>query len=255
MENTQKTSYQVNVFIYSDSTAMPRPGLTNLEDTWPFLLALKLKKDKQITINLITRYIPASTAKELLSLYKKDAFYFSFMEDSRILNLVVFAFGIVDVAPRPFTHPLRIISKFPKLGPLVWRHVKKPLNYSKALIMRLGSYKATSLRKYRNLISKIFSGFSGVDYFILLETPIPHVYLEGRNRGFQDSVYKLNILKKQLSADNERVRLVTLDKFLPEFYISKEDGHHFANSGHAFVANQVSTQIQTLVSKIRGNLE
>ena len=47
---------------------------------------------------------------------------------------------------------------------------------------------------------------------------------------------KYNKIKHRVAAKFENVAAVSLVEFSEDFYISKEDGHHFSSQGHEYVA-------------------
>ena len=236
MENVNR----VNVFIYSDSTAMSRPGHATIGESWPFKLIEMLENTEGVSINLVTRYLPASTSKKLIGVFRRDAHNFGFLSRTTQRNIVIFAFGINDAAPRPLTYPLRHMTKIRGLGPRIWAVLEPGLNQNKRLIMRFGNYKTTNIRTFRKLHSQVFNKFPGVAAFIMVKTPIPHPHLELRTKGFRASVEKLNALKTDLARQNSNVLLVDVAAFKIEDYVSPEDGHHFRVSGHTYMATEIA---------------
>ncbi|CAB5160659.1 unannotated protein [freshwater metagenome] len=245
MENVNR----VNVFVYSDSTAMSRPGHATIGESWPFKLMRILPNNETTPINLVTRYMPAAASKRLIGVFRRDAHNFGFLSGTNQRNIVIFAFGINDAAPRPLTYPLRHMTKIRWLGPRIWALIEPVLNRNKPLIMRFGSYKATSFRVFKNLHSKVFSNSPGVTAFIMVKTPIPHPFLELRTKGYSASVEKLNNLKMLLAEQHSNIKIVDVSEFKNDDYVSKEDGHHFTISGHAYIATEIAKVLIELVLK------
>jgi len=203
--------------------------------TWPQVLQDKLS-DTTSEMFFTVRYFPGCSAKIIADSFEKDAFYFHFQQKDSQPNIVIFAFGVVDAAPRPITYSLKRLAGIPKIGPKLWRSLNYMLKPWKTLILRIGHYHLTSTSSFERLIGKLIDNSAGVSKFYLLDTPLPHVFLESRTPGFREDVMKYNQIKQSLGAKFDNVDAVSLSEFSEDFYISKEDGHHFSNKGHEYVA-------------------
>lgn len=229
----------INLFVYSDSTAMPKPGYSSISESWPFLLKAKIESIDGRKVNLITRFMPATTAKEMQSIFARDATNFGFNEVNSEKNIVVFSFGVNDAAPRPITYALRKITKIRFFGPKVWKILEIYFAKNKKAILKIGRYRFTRPRRFEAYLRKSFQTSLGIHEFLLLTTPMPHTFLETRTPGFRNSVMEFNARKINVSRQFDKVRIVDLAGFDEDLYISKIDGHHFSRAGHEYVSNQI----------------
>ena len=162
----------MNIYIYTDSTGMPRPSITEMPLTWPQLLYNGLSAVSS-KISFTVRYYPGTNAKQITKSFEKDAFYFHFQKIGQEHNLVIFAFGVSDAAPRPLTYPLRKLSNIPIFGPRLWSGLNQLLKPWKKLILKFGHYHLTSTANFERLMKKLISNSVGVQKFYLLDTPLP----------------------------------------------------------------------------------
>jgi len=229
----------INLFIYSDSTAMPKPEHSSISESWPFLLKSKIESISGRQVNLITRFMAATTAKEMQSIFARDSTNFGFNEVNSEKNIIIFSFGVNDAAPRPFTYALRKITKIRFFGPKVWKVLEIYLGKHKKAILKIGRYRFTRPRRFEAYLRKSFQTSLGIHEFLLLTTPMPHSFLEIRTPGFRNSVMEFNARKINVSRQFDKVRIVDLAGFDEDLYISKIDGHHFSREGHQYVCNEI----------------
>lgn len=235
----KSSSVAINLFVYSDSTAMPKPEYLSISESWPFLLKAKIESIEGCKVNLVTRFMAATTAKEMQSIFARDSTNFGFKEVNSEKNIVVFSFGVNDAAPRPITYALRKITKIRFFGPKVWKVLEIYLVKHKKAILKIGRYRFTRPRRFEAYLRKSFQMSLGVHEFLLLTTPMPHTFLEIRTPGFRNSVMEFNARKIKVSREFDKVRIVDLAGFGEELYISKIDGHHFLREGHEYVCDEI----------------
>ncbi|CAN2169888.1 SGNH_hydrolase domain containing protein [Candidatus Nanopelagicaceae bacterium] len=226
------------IYIYADSTAFPRSLSVRPEDSWP----MKITQKQDL---MYLRGFGGATSSELVSLMERDSIYFGFREDrSECEDIVIFCAGIVDVAPRPITYKLKVLTKIPVFGPKIWIAIGMLLRRHRVLIQRIARYKLVSYRQYRKNLKKITKIITNKNIRILItETPIPSGYVLNRSPYFKSNVEKLNQLKLQETEWNPRLEFIRLEIDEERQYVSREDGHHFSAKGHEVVSEQILRHI------------
>lgn len=235
------------IYVYTDSTGLPRSRLVSPKEIWAKNLA-------DASIPVILRGSGGSNSNDLLKQLKKDAFYFAFddSEESSRLSLLVLFFGIVDSAPRPITFILRHISKIPIIGPRAWkylsRYVLKPF---RPIIQKIWRYRLISPRRFRENLNDMLRVITNPNVVIALCcTPIPSEYVLKRSPGFERSVRQYNKIKRGIAVKYPRIILVDLEAgFRPE-YVSQEDGHHFSAKDHELISVRISESIDAELRKV-----
>lgn len=235
------------IYVYTDSTGLPRSTLVSPREIWAQNLT-----DARIPV--ILRGSGGSNSNDLLKQLKKDAFYFAFndRQESSRLSLLVLFFGIVDSAPRPITFHLRHISKIPIVGPQVWnalsRYVLKPL---RPVIQKIWKYHPVSPRRFRRNLNEMLDTVVNPNVVIALCcTPIPSVYVLKRSPGFELSVRRYNKIKREIAVKYPNTILVDLEVgFRPE-YVSQEDGHHFSAKDHELISVRIRESIDAELRKV-----
>lgn len=235
------------IYVYTDSTGLPRSRLVSPKEIWAKNLA-----DARIPV--ILRGSGGSNSKDLLKQLKKDAFYFAFddKEESSRISLLILFFGIVDSAPRPITFLLRHISKIPIIGPRAWnilsRYFLKPL---RPVIQKIWKYHSVSRRRFRKNLNEMLRVVTNPNVVIALCcTPIPSEYVLIRSPGFERSVKQYNKIKREIAVKYPRTILVDLETgFRPE-YVSQEDGHHFSAKDHEIISVKISESIDAELRKV-----
>ena len=221
-------------FVYSDSTSFPRSHTVRPEDSWP----MKIVQGNDM---LYLRGFGGATSSQLISLMERDSSYFGFqMHDEESENIVIFAAGIVDVAPRPITYKLKIISKIPLVGSRLWIGISFILRRHRVTIQRIARYKLVSYRRCRKNIRKISKIVINTNVRILItETPVPSQFVLDRSPYFKENVERLNRIKLNEVKLDPRLEFVPIGIDKEGDYISKEDGHHYSVEGHQVVAEQI----------------
>lgn len=218
------------IYIYSDSTAFPRPDEVRAADTWPFLIT------EHDTI-VYLRGFGGATSTDLLNLIERDSFYFGFTSSKQRAALI-FAAGIVDCAPRPITYKLKIISKVPLIGKTMWGMLQRLLHPYRPAIQRIAHYKLVSNHKIEKNLRKIERLVTNPEMQILIiETPTPAEFVLERSPHFRKNVAKINDIKLKICSSNQRNIFVKLQLNDPECYI--EDGHHLSVKGHTIVSEKI----------------
>ena len=226
------------IYVYADSTAFPRALSVRPEDSWP----MKITQSQDL---VYLRGFGGATSSDLVSLMERDSTYFGFREDwSECDDIVIFSAGIVDVAPRPITYKLKVVTKIPVLGPKIWIAISVILRKHRVSIQRIARYKLVSYRQYRKNLRKISKIITNTNIRILItETPIPSGYVLDRSPYFRSNVEKLNQLKLRETEWNPRLEFISLGIDEEGHYVSREDGHHFSVKGHQVVSEQMLRNI------------
>jgi len=227
-----------NIFVYSDSTAFPRSPSVKPYQCWP----MKIGENHDF---VFLRGFGGATSSDLISIMERDILYFGFRDnaiDSE--DIVIFSAGIVDIAPRPITYKLKIVTKLPILGPWIWVAIGRILSPHRQAIQRIARYKLISYRRYRQNIRKISRLITNPNARILItETPIPSLQVCSRSPYFKNNVERLNRLKINEVLRDLRLEFVSLKINKDEYYVSPHDGHHFSVEGHEIVAEQVKVAL------------
>ena len=137
----------------------------------------------EIHDSVFLRGFGGATSSDLISIMERDILYFGF-RDSAIHSedIVIFSAGIVDIAPRPITYKLKIVTKLPILGPWIWVAIGRILSPHRQAIQRIARYKLISYRRYRQNIRKISRSITNPNARILItETPIPSLQVCSRS--------------------------------------------------------------------------
>jgi hypothetical protein len=230
------------VFVYTDSTGFPRSNEVSLAQTWPILLS-------ESAVPSMIRGGGGYTSRDILRNIQDDAFYFSF--DRKVENgksLVILFFGIVDSAPRPITYKLKIISQVPVIGGRIWgRFSKVVLQPIRPIIQKIWRYQLVSPANFRKNLNQMCKIFEQSDIKVLLcENPIPSSYVNIRSPGFDKSVQKYNLIKREVANQFSNVILVEFEKNFEPEYVSKKDGHHFSALDHEYIRSRIRDSLEQL---------
>ena len=231
------------IIIYGDSTSMPSASdSVGIADTWYWKLAMT----KNLELRLENRSEGGATIHNTYKKILNDSPYF-FPKGNLSNNqkLVIVQIGIVDAAIYPITHKLKIVNRLPVFGKYIWFVLAKVLYKPRPIIQKMWSFSRTSSPDFEFDLEKIirFLTKREVNICVLL-SPIPHPNLEFRSPGFRENVVYLNEIKLKVLKKYPRVFLVNLEEFRVSDYVSKEDGHHFAESGHEYICKRVQQEIK-----------
>lgn len=195
--------------------------------------------------SVFLRGFGGATSSDLISIMERDILYFGFRDNSTYSeDIVIFSAGIVDVAPRPITYKLKIVTKLPLFGPRIWIAIGTILRPHRQAIQRVARYKLISYRRYRKNIRKISRLITNPNVVILItETPIPSLQVCSRSPNFKVNVERLNDLKLNEVLRDPRMKFVPLSIDEDKYYVSPQDGHHFSVEGHEVVAEQVKVAL------------
>ncbi len=189
------------------------------------------------------------TSRDILRNIQDDTFYFSF--DQKVENgkkLVILFFGIVDSALRPITYKLKIISKLPVIGGRIWSKFSKVvLQPTRPIIQKIWSYHLVSPQNYRKNLNRMCKIFEKSNIKVLLcENPIPSSYVIIRSPGFDRSVQKYNLIKREIAEQFSNVVLVEFEKTFEPEYVSEKDGHHFSVLDHEHIRLRILDSLEQL---------
>lgn len=225
------------IYVYGDSTALPRHPELNAENTWPFNLGRKQD-------SIFVRGFGGATTTELVALMYRDSPYFGFSEKREKGDTVIFAAGIVDAAPRPITYKLKIVTKVPYIGNKIWKIIARGLNKYRPTIQRFLYYKLVSFRRTSFNLNKIRKILKNPQIqIIVVGTPLPSRYVLARSPHLESNIKRLNKIKSEVCKKDNRMHFVSLDFWSDTFYISVEDGHHYSALGHLEISNRIKSQL------------
>jgi hypothetical protein len=232
------------ISVYSDSTALPRKNLTPLSDTWPYLLETNLEEKLQQEVIFLNRSFGGYKLHELLSLFKLDMGYYY---DDKSINqnnsktICIFTSGIVDGSPRPISYKLKKLDKVLFIGKFLSVKVVGFLQKFRPVIQQKFSYTPVNLDSFASDLSELGNVTKNLDVTLLLiETALPHEFLESRSPGITASIKKFNAIKKDSASRFNHFHYIEFgDSFRSDMYVSKEDGHHFNKEGHIFFYKKI----------------
>ena len=225
------------IYIYSDSTALPRDPAVRAEHTWPF----KIGSEQDI---VIVRGFGGATSNDLVAMMKRDSPYFGFRGKGNINDIVILAVGVVDAAPRPITYKLKIVTNIPVVGTHIWNLIGRLLHRYRPTIQKYLHYKLISFTRFRSNLVKMQRIIQNPELQILvIGTPIPSQYVLSRSPHFEENVKRLNTIKAEVCERNSRMSYISLVFHQDMPYISPEDGHHYSVQGHLEVANRIRQEI------------
>ena len=207
-----------------------------------------LKEKLQQEVFLLNRSFGGYKLHELLSVFRIDMGYYY---DEKSINqnnsktICIFTSGIVDGSPRPITYKLKKLDKVPFIGKYISVKVVGFLHKFRPIIQWKFSYTPVSLDSFASDLSELGNLTKNLDFTLLLiETPCPHAHLESRSPGITKSIREFNALKKDMAGKYSNVHYIEFgDSFSNNFYISKEDGHHFNKEGHLFFQEKILNAI------------
>ena len=227
-----ETLYQA-AYVYSDSTAFPRSTIVSPIETWPILL-------NEIASAIYLRGKGGVQSKALLHSLREDSFYFNLDSNSNYRSLVIFAFGIVDCAPRPITYKLKAISRIPIFGPRLWSLISTVLKPHRIWIQRISSYQVTPASRFQRNLEKMLNHIKNQNSLIvILGTPRPSSEAIRRSPGFEEAIDEYNEIKRKLASNFSRAIYLPIEIEDATSYISLEDGHHFSKKGHKCIADLI----------------
>lgn len=229
------------VIIYGDSTSLPRPtDLVETSDTYYWEILRYLGDE----CTLENRSMGGVSVKKLRRKMLDDAHYLFPRNFSNDKKLVIVNLGVVDAGVHPITYKLKAIIRVPILGRHLWRALAKTINPSRAKIIKIWKYSATSPAKFSREFEKMMKFLLDRDVMIcVLLTPIPHRYLESRSPGFSENVKKYNSIKIKVCEQYPSIYLINLDTFLDTYYVSDKDGHHYSKAGHGYIFNEIRSKL------------
>lgn len=225
-----------NILIYSDSTAFPRPPLVNPHETWPSILSRDSK-------SIYVRGDGGITIPEIKKIVARDFTYFG-LEGSGNL-VVILAFGIVDMAPRPITYKLAAIKNLPFLGKYLWLALSRFLSPHREIIQKFMSYQLTKTKQFKRDLIWIMKKIDKRNNICILTTPMPSSYVCKRSPGLEIAIKNLNRIKRECVDLFPSATLLEIDDILDLDYVSIEDGHHFGKSGHKKIAHRIENWLLT----------
>ena len=232
------------ISIYSDSTAMPRKNQTPVSDTWPHLLVTNLEEKLQQEVILLNRSFRGYKLHELLSVFKLDmGYYYDYksINQNNSKTICIFTSGIVDGSPRPITYKLKKLDKVPFVGKCLLVKAIGFLHKFRPIIQQKFSYTPVKLDSFASDLSELGNVTKNLDITLLLiETPLPHEFIDSRSPGITASIKKFNATKKDIASRFNHFNYIEFgDSFRSDMYVSKEDGHHFNKEGHLFFQEKI----------------
>ncbi len=231
------------IYVYTDSTGFPRSNMVSVRQIWPNLIS-----DSEVPV--ILRGGGGYSSRDMLTLVRKDAFYFSLnnLEDHAKKIIVILFFGVVDCAPRPITYKLRHISKVPLFGNRFWEFiVGRILGPNRTVIQKFWKYQLVSKKEFKVNLRKILKTITNPNVQVLIcETPMPSDYVLKRSPGFEESVKEFNSIKNEIAAEHSTVSVIELERGFAPSYVSKEDGHHFSATDHLEIASKIRESLVML---------
>ena len=231
------------IYVYTDSTGFPRSNIVSARQIWPNQIS-----DSDIPV--ILRGGGGYSSRDMLSLVRRDAFYFSLnnFEDYSKKIIVILFFGVVDCAPRPITYKLRHISKVPFFGNRIWGFLlRRILSPNRTAIQKFWRYQLVSNNEFKMNLQKILRSITNPNVQVLIcETPMPSKYVLKRSPGFEESVREFNSIKNEIASKHSTVSVIELEKSFTPSYISEEDGHHFSVSDHLEIASKIRNSFEKL---------
>jgi len=200
-------------------------------DTWPFQLVDRIESAGIAKVYPYIRGMGGATIRDVQKPFLRDLGYFK-KQGGDSKTVVIFNMGIVDSAPRPFTHHLKQLSRLPLAGPAIWYVLAPALNRHRALLQRISWFRLTSPRRFQKTFTDMVGKAKRIsDLVISIDTPLTPEDLESRSPGLRNSIILYNHLKHQ--ADG--VQHVAMDFISEEHYL--ECGHHFNKKGHLVLAD------------------
>lgn len=226
---------QIDLFIYSDSIALPRKNLQFSYNTFPFLLADIIKDQLDIKCNIYIRSLGGGKISEIRKLLIRDTGYFSYPRDK--VCITIFNVGIVDCSPQPFTYHLRFIAKIPFINRVFWPYLRNFLRRHRRLLQSIYSFRRTSPKLFKYYFADMVrrANDNGMNVFSLA-TPLTSENAEFRSPGLKKSIDLYNNIKRQ----NNSCVHIPMDWYLDTNYL---DEHHFNNLGHNQVANIIFSEL------------
>ncbi len=243
----------INIFIYSDSTALPRQNSVALDQTWPQVLR-RLLEGKLIntSVELTNRSFGGINIKKTYLNILHDVQYFGrpTKDPTGTKNIIILAIGIVDASPQPITYKLKKISTIPKIGPRIWGKLKIVLSKKRPQIQKIWSYNTTNKKVFLKYLEKIKYQLSkfNFDLIVYVETPNTHTNLEKRSPGISASIEIYNSMKLENIKDQKKFVFLSLEQFDDNFFENENDGHHFSRLGHAKFAEKINSAILDMLA-------
>jgi len=206
------------------------------EDTWPFLLRQRINSSNQ-TKELVTVINLSEPGILIVDARKRLNDFMNQLQNDRD-DIVIIALGIVDAAPQPFTYYLQHFRSLPFIGLKIWGKIKPWLVDNRAMLQGFASFRFTSPSKFQKELRQIIKlGQNRGTNVYVLETPIPHSFLNTRSPGLFQSVNQYNIIKFEVSR-SMAVTYISLE-FPESHYLSPQDGHHFSAEGHSYIGERI----------------
>jgi hypothetical protein len=243
----------INILIYSDSTALPRPNSVVLDQTWPHVLR-RLLEGKLIntSVELINRSFGGINIKKTYLNILHDVQYFGrpTKDLTGTKSIIILAIGIVDASPQPITYKLKKISIIPKIGPRIWGKLKIVLSKKRPQIQKIWSYNTTKKKVFLKYLQKINYQLSkfNFDLIVYAETPNTHTNLEKRSPGISTSIDNYNSIKLENIEGQKNFVYLGFEQFNDNFFENETDGHHFSRLGHAKFAEKLNATILDMLA-------
>lgn len=208
------------IVIFSDSLALPRsePEVTNVEDTYPYLLRSEYE--------VFQCSIGGGLISELLV---QTSYYTQYKPD-----IVIIQSGIVDCAPRAFSRLAYRYLDETRIGRVIKRVVKATITTRRIRNKRKISW--TLSHEYRNTLSKFQDIFHDSQVFALSIVPVSDTY-EAEVPGIRNKVDSYNKIIKDVYLSH----YIDLSDIPSAGVMS--DGHHLTNKGHQFVYEKIKEKI------------
>jgi len=192
------------ISIYSDSTALPRINQVPVSDTWPHRLTTNLEEILQKEVFMLNRSFGGYTLHKLLSVFQEDMGYYhnnKSINKNNSKSICIFTSGIVDGSPRPITYKIKMLDKIFFFSKSISSKVIGSLHKFRPQIQKKFSYVPVSVSSFAQDLSKLGDLSKNLDLTILLiETPLPHKFLESRSPEITDSIKKFNAIKKDIAS-------------------------------------------------------
>jgi len=231
------------IYVYTDSTGFPRSNIVSARQIWSNQISAS-------DVPVILRGGGGYSSRDMLSLVRRDAFYFSLNEFEGYSKkiIVVLFFGVVDCAPRPITYKLRHISRVPFFGNKIWGFLlSRILSPNRTVIQKFWKYQLVSNKEFKMNLRKILKSINNPNVRVLIcETPMPSKYVLRRSPGFEESIKEFNSIKNEIASEHSTVSVIELERSFAPSYISQEDGHHFSVSDHIEIASKIRDSFDKL---------